>query len=803
MIRNYFKTALRNLQRNKVYAAINVSGLAIGMAACLLILLVVRFETSFDKFHPNHSNTYRVVSVFTRDDGQDYSPGAAFPVAEGLRVDYPQLKQVASILGSGDDQVTIDDGTGAAPKKFSEAVYYVQPQFFSLFQFDWLAGDPQSVLTQPGSAALTEAVAEKFFGNWKNAIGKTFVHENKETYKVNGILKDPPSNTDFQLTILLSYSSIKNTGFARSIDDWVSTYSQHYTFVQLPDGYSPEKFKEELKDFVKKHKPAEYVKDSYTLQPLSEIHYDERFGNYTNHTFSHSLVTALLLIAVFLIVIACVNFINLATAQAVNRAREIGVRKVLGSNRRQLAIQFLCETGVITFSALVLAVGISYLALPFVGKLLDVKIGFNIIREPILILLLLVAGLLVTLLSGFYPALIVSGFNPMTALKSKITARMTGGISLRRVLVTFQFAIAHILIIGTLVVVSQMNFFRKASLGFDKAAIINAPIPRDSVSRSKIDALRHELLQGPGIREVSFSLTPPAENGGWQSDFKFNRSDKSTNWSANLKWADTAYFHVYRMQFVAGRPYVSADTARELVVNETFARKLGFTDPQQILGKYLDFWDGRVVAPIVGVVRDFNSFSLREPMAPVVLGTRRNNYYTLNIRMDEGEEKAGLAFIEKAWTKAFPDNIYEYKFLDESIAEFYKQEAQLSTLYKIFAGIAIFISCLGLYGLVSFMAAQRTREVGIRKVLGASARTIIYLLSKEFTLLILVAFVIAGPVAWFIMKNWLQNYSYRVPVGISIFLAAIIGSMLIAWVTVGYRAIKAAMANPVKSLRTE
>jgi putative ABC transport system permease protein len=803
MIKNYFKTALRNLRRNKVYAGINVLGLAVGIAACLLIFLVIRFETSYDTFHPKQKNIYRVVTEFSGDDGASYSPGVAFPVAPGLRLDFPQLKKVANILQSNEEQVTIGHNSGAAEKKFTTRLYYAEPEFFSLFKFEWLAGDPQSVLTQPGSAALTQEMAEKYFGDWKSAIGKTFLHNNKETYQVNGILKNPPVNTDFPLGIVVSYASIKNTGMSRNLQDWVSTFSQNYVFVELPEDYSTEKFNTELLAFVKKHKPAEYADDKYVLQPLAEIHYDDHFGNYNARTFSHSLVTALILIAIFLVVIACVNFINLATAQAVNRAREVGVRKVLGSNRKQLALQFLCETAIITFTALLLAIGVAYLILPLLNQLLQVQITFNIINEPLLLLFLLGVGVAVTFLSGIYPALILSGFNPITALKSKVTARMTGGISLRRVLVTLQFAIAHILIIGMLVVVSQMNFFRKTALGFDKETMINAPIPRDSASRSKIEALKYELLQSPGIAQVSFSLATPAENGGWQTDFKFDHSTDNSKWSVNLKWADVDYFNVYKLQFSAGRPYANTDTVKEFVINETFARKLGYTDFNQVLGKQIDLWDGRVTAPIVGVVRDFNSYSLHEPMAPVLLGSRKVNFFVINVKPKAGETTAALASLEKAWHAAYPDNVYSFSFLDQTIENFYRQEAQLSTLYKIFAGIAIFISCLGLYGLVSFMAAQRTREVGIRKVLGASSRTIVYLLSKEFTLLILVAFVIAGPVAWFIMKNWLQNYSYRVPLGVTVFAAAMIGSLVIAWITVGYRAIKSALANPVKALRAE
>ena len=380
---------------------------------------------------------------------------------------------------------------------------------------------------------------------------------------------------------------------------------------------------------------------------------------------------------------------------------------------------------------------------------------------------------------------------------------MIGGISLRRVLVVLQFVIAQILIIGMFIVVSQMDFFKNASLGFDKASIINIPIPSDSASHTKIDYLRNSLLQNADIQSLSFSYASPSSDGNWQSDFKFDHAVKSTNFSANLKWADADYFKTYNLQFVAGRPYYPADTVREFVVNETLLRKLGITDPKDALGKEINFWDGVKVANIVGVIRDFNSYSLRRPMAPVVLSTWKDIYQTINIKMKAGTEKLVLPFIEKLWNRSFPDYVYQYQFLDKTIANFYKQETQLSELYKIFAAIAIFISCLGLYGLVSFMAVQRTKEVGIRKVLGATPKHIVYLMSKEFTLLIIIAFVISAPVAWYIMHKWLENYAYRIPLSASIFVLAILSSIAIAWITVGQRAIKTAIANPVKSLRME
>ena len=804
MLKNYFKTAFRSLARNKGYTSINVFGLAIGVGACLLIFLVVRFETSFDNFHAKKDNIYRVASKFHTQDGVDYSAGISFPAGPALRIDFPQLKGVASIFKSGDDQITVE-GDGKIQKKFREDVYYAEPAFFSMFDFPWLSGNAKAALTQPSSAALTQQMAEKLFGDWQSAIGKTIKYNNddKEVYKINGILKNPPPNTDFPLGIVVSYSTLKASRIKQQMDDWVSTFGAAYTFVELPENYSPEKFNAELPAFAKRHKPAEYAKDSYIAQHLSDMHTDDRFGNFRSHIFSESLVTALTLIGIFLIIIACVNFINLATAQAVNRSKEVGVRKVLGSNRRQLAFQFLGETALITIAAICVALAMAYAALPFLNTLLEVQMTMNFIDTPVLIVFILALFILVTFLSGFYPALVLSRFNPITALKSKISASAVGGISIRRGLVVLQFIIAHILIIGTLIVVSQMNYFRNASLGFDKESIVTLPLPADSISHTKIEYLRNKLSQNPGIKNVSFSLSSPSADGNWNSDFKFDHAQKTSNFSGNLKWADVDYFKTYNIQFVAGRPYYPSDTVKEFVVNETLLKKLGITDPKQAIGKQIDFWDGKMVGPIVGVIKDFNAYSLREPMAPVVLSTWNKVYQTINVKVKQGEEKPVLAMLEKEWNAAFPDYVYEYKFLNETIDNFYKQENQLSQLYKIFAAIAIFISCLGLYGLVSFMVVQRTKEVGIRKVLGANVANIVFLLSKEFTLLILIAFAIAGPIAYYIMNDWLQDYTYRIHLGVTVFLIAIITSMIIAWITVGHQAIKAALMNPVKSLRTE
>lgn len=802
MFKNYLKTAFRNLKRNKSYAFINVLGLSVGIAACLLIFLVIRFETSFDKFHTNRENIYRVGTEFHNQDGVDYSGGIAFPVGPALKDEFSQVIMMARIFKVGDGQVSVEQNNQV--KKFNEPnIFFSEPDFFKIFNFPWLTGDPQIALKDPANIAITQEIAEKYFGDWHSAVGKTIRINNKTDYKVAGIIKNIPANSDFPLDIVLPFAAMKNVGYGRNLEDWVSTFGQADCFVTVPSSYTPQKFNADLVPFLKKHKTEEYSKDRYIVQPLSEIHYDDRFGNYRGHTFTKALIKALVLIGIFLIVIACVNFINLATAQAVNRSKEVGVRKVLGGNRKQLAIQFLSETALITIAAVVLAIVFATAALPFLNDLLKLKMTLNVFTDPSLALFLLITLVAVTLLSGIYPALILSGFNPINALKNKISSKMVGGLSLRRGLVIMQFGIAHVLIIGTIIVMKQMSFFHNASLGFQKAAIFDVTLPGDSLSRTKFDFLKNKLLQDPNISSVSFSIAPPATRGNWDTDFKYDHATKNTNFSAILKWADVDYFKTYDLHFVAGRPYYPGDTVREVVVNEMLLKKLGVTDPNQAIGKQIDFWDGNKLTTIVGVIKDFNSSSLKDPLSAVILGTWKDVYNVINIKIKPGKEKEVLSYTENLWNQVYPEYVYSYQFLDDQIANFYIQEDQLSQLYKIFAAIAILISCLGLYGLVSFMAVQRTKEVGIRKVLGASSGNIVYLLSKEFSLLIIIAFAIATPIAYYFMNSWLQDFAYRINVGVTVFMMAIVSSMLVAWLAVGYRAIKAAVANPVKSLRTE
>jgi ABC-type antimicrobial peptide transport system permease subunit len=465
-------------------------------------------------------------------------------------------------------------------------------------------------------------------------------------------------------------------------------------------------------------------------------------------------------------------------------------------------LQFLGETGATTAAALLGALVIVVIAIPAVNNLLDIQLSASVLYSAKYLGFLFFTLVLVTALAGFYPALVLSAFKSIHVLKGWVGASNHTGILFRRGLVVLQFVIAQGLIIGTLVIAAQMDYFRNADLGFRKEAVINAGFPGDSLSRTKVEMLRNELSKMPGVRDISFSVFPPTSGGGWYTDLRVN-NNKSPNpdMIVSMIPADTSFFHLYQLQLVAGRVYFPSDTMREFVVNETVIKHLGIRNPRDAIGKPINV-NGKTF-PIVGVVKDFHDNSLRDPIHGIVLTTMKNQYGLANVKIDMTKAKAAIAAMEGIWNKTFPDFVFEYRFLDQSIADYYPQENQLSQLYKLFAVLAIFISCLGLYGLISFMAVQRKKEIGIRKVLGAPVRGIVIMLSKEFTILIAIAFLIASPLVWYFMIQWLQQYTYRITIGAWIFAATIFGSLCIAWLTVGYTAIAAARANPVKSLRME
>jgi putative ABC transport system permease protein len=801
MFRNYIKTAVRSLLRNKNYTVINIAGLATGIAVCLLIFVLIRFELSFDNFHSKKDRIYRVLTEYHHPDAEGvfYGSAAPFPMPGVIKNDFPELEKTSGIYSSSDAQVLVYGDNGQIEKKFKEktGVFSVEPAFFEIFDFPLLSGNPRTALKDPNSAILTQEVAEKYFGDWKKAIGKT-IKMYSYLLKVTGVLAPIPANTDFQIKIVTPYSL---TGFQKSTD-WGNSSGNHDLYVLLPPGSSLMAYNARFRAFAKKYLPPN-DKDELVIQSLNKVHdYDKYTGNFSGKTIKPGVIRALWMIAIFILLIACVNFINLSTAQAVNRAKEVGVRKVLGSNKKQLKIQFLIETLIIVFFSVILALGIAIPALPEIGNILEIPLSVGLLYNPATLLFLFLVLFFVTAAAGFYPSIVLAGFNPITALKTKLIARSAKGISLRRGLVVFQFIIAQALIIGTLIMVRQMDFFRSSSMGFDKEAIVDIPFPTDSLAIGKLDYLRNRLLNTKGLQRVSFNSSNPATDDNNWSEFQFNHAAKNTNFYSINKFTDADYLPTYGLQLAAGRNFLPSDSVKEFIVNETVVKKLGFIHPEDILNKEIELW-GSIKGPVVGVLKDFHSTSLKDAYSPVLLAKFKRGYGQVGIKLTMADVPYTLHAIEKLWGEVFPDYVFEYQFLDAQIEYFYRQENQLSQLYKIFAGIAIFLSCLGLYGLASFMAVQRIKEVGIRKVLGATAGNILYLFSREFILLIAVAFVVASPIAWYFMHNWLQDYVYRISISWWIFFIGGIASVIIALTSIGFQAFRTSRANPVTSLRSE
>ncbi|MFM9909360.1 MAG: ABC transporter permease [Chitinophagaceae bacterium] len=808
MIKNYFRIAMRNLVRNKSYSIINIAGLAIGIASCLLLFVVVKYELSYDRFQTNYDRIYRIVTKDVRNDGsEDNNPGIACPAYEALKTTFPQFEKVVPVISSSQNQVTLlgtDQHSDLAnAKKFLEPaqMIFTYPAYFEVFNSTWLAGNA-SALAKPGNIIIDKELALKYFGDWKNAMGQFIKINNQILVQVAGIVEKSPDNSDFPIALFISYEEAKKyPGTYNYSTEWGNLSSSHQIYVLLPQTVKPATLQSQMPAFVaKNYKRNGNRKPILEMQALKEMHFDYKYGTLGDHSTSKTILWTLSLIGVLIILMASINFVNLSTAQAVGRSKEVGIRKVLGSLRAQLIAQVLGETFLLVLFSVLLSIGIAKLALPYLVHVASVPATISLFSTSTFLFIVTVL-ILVTALSGIYPALIVSGFKPILALKSKINAASIGGISLRRILVVTQFGISQILIVGTIVAVSQMNYVRNIDLGFNKEAVLILPAFSDSANLAKMKPLKQALLQNPDVVSVSFASDEASSDNNWASNFAFdNKEDK--DFPVFHKYGDEDYSKTFGLQYMAGRAYGESDTIREIVINETLVKKLGLASAENAIGKNLRIGGGQWF-PIVGVVKDFKTNSLREDIKPLTIAPRAAFYYQLAIKLNTKNLSKTTALIQSLWEKTYPEYAYTSHFVDETIERFYGQEKQLSLLYKIFACIAIFISCLGLYGLVSYMATQKTKEVGIRKVLGASIGNIVFMFSKEFTVLIGIAFVLAAPLSWYIMSKWLQNFQFRIDIGIGVFALAIVVSLVIAWITVGYKAIRAAIVNPVKSLRTE
>lgn len=806
MLRNYFTNVIRNLSRRRNYTIINIAGLTAGIAVCLLIFVIIRFETSFDNFHHDANRLYRIISEYHQKGDTRVSEGATVPapLPSLIKTILPDLQRSSGIYASSNDQILVMGNGGKIEKKFSEpsGLFTVEPDFFDMFDFKWLAGEPHTSLQDPHSVVLTKETAIKYFGDWHHAIGQTLTIDNAILAKVTGILATIPANTDFQLKIVMPYGPLLGPGFSPT-SSWENNMDTHGCYILLPMGETPASIDKQLRAYADRVLPAD-DKNRFVIQPLSQVHYSyssNPLTNFLGKTISFQVINGLWIMAAFILLIACVNFINLSTAQAVNRAREVGVRKALGSSKGQLRMLFLLETFLQVALSVLLAIALTSTVVRPIGRVLDLPLSFAFFDDPVIPLFLLGLCLLVTFLAGLYPSLLLSGYNAVNALKSKISSRNSGGISLRRGLVVFQFVIAQGLIIATVIIVRQLNYFNNAPMGFDKDDIITVPVG-PSTHNEKIDYLRNSLSGMPGVRSVSFSNTDPATDDNNYNQFMYDHDTATSRMYSLQKCADAEYVPTYHLSLVAGRNF-SSDTAHEFLVSETYVHDLNIRNPEEVLNKDMNVVGTTRHGKIVGVLKDYHCTGFKDNYSPIVIFPYKPFLIFAGIKLDPGNPAAALAAISRLWNQTFPDFVFSYTFLDRSIDNFYRQEDEQAALYKIFAGIAIFLGCLGLYGLASFMAVQRTKEVGIRKVLGASIQHIVYLFTREFAILIVIAFLIASPIAWYFMHRWLEGYAFRLPVAWWIFLAGGAASLAIALATVGFNAVKAAMANPARSLHTE
>lgn len=798
MIQNYFKIAFRNLQKNKLYSFINLTGLTLGLGVAITLFWIVRFEYSFDDYHSKTDRIYRIASTDKFSQPQSHVPQG---VIKALNTQLPGIELAANIQGVGAGSVKV--GT----KVFNQKnIFYSPPEILEMLDIEWIEGSPGESLDAPGKVVIDDETAAKLFRS--DALGKTFRFNNEVDLTVSGIIKKVPANTEFPLQMIISRETLKQIQPEFKNENYFGGGdSMNQGFVLLKKGSSPLPVNKILASIAKSHK-NENIITSYHLQPLSEMHFDTNKDAY-NYSMPHWIIYTLASIGLFLIFIACINFINLATVQAVQRGREIAMRKVLGSGKGQLIGQFFGETTILVFGAIVLGSLLASQLINFTPQLLGIQVPHSEVWTMSTFLFLMGLGMTVTLLAGFYPALVLSKFEPIRALQNRLFIPVGKGISLRSTLVVMQFVVAQVLIICTILGIKQIRYFQEKDLGFEKSAIITIDMP-DRGNNNLRERFTRKLAQHNEIKAVTYGLTTPAsQRNHWWGVVKDARLPNGEE-TFRIQHVDTNYFNFFHIPLLAGRSLTSLDTTKDIrtgaentpiLINEKAAKDLGYKDPEKVLGQRLEIWG--VKSTVVGVVKNYHSEDLKSKLMPHVYLYGSWNFQLASIRIDPNQKAAAIKHIGQDWTTLFPNNFYDPKFLEDEISSFYEGERNLSNFIKLFACVGIIIGSLGLFGLVSFVVTQRTKEIGVRKVLGATVPGIVTLLSQDFLKLVIIAFIIASPLAWYAMSRFLQEYTYKIDIEVWVFILAGVISIGIALITVSFQSIKAALMNPVRSLRSE
>lgn len=794
MFKNYLKIAWRNLIKRKVFTTINILGLAIGFGSSILIYLFLGYHLSFDNFHDNPDRIYRMNTEIHRDDiGFRASVPPGF--AKVFREEYDYADKVAKIVWR--DGLVIDFTKNGEENKLKQDVVYVEEDFFRIFNFPLLNGSNAVSLSAPNTAVVTEKKALTMFGK-TDVVGRTFVLENDKTIEITGVLKNLPRATFLDTEVFISFANLIDNFEFGAGESWGGTTGNLQCYALLKPNQDIANIETVLAELPKKHRPNSQSRHVYKLQALSDIHFNPDYTG-LNPTF----LIIFGIIGLFLIVIACINFINIATAQAFYRSKEIGIRKVLGSFKHHLFWQFLTETFLITLFALGLGIVIAILFLPSFNGLFELQLSIESLFSIEFFGFLIVLLGLVAFFAGSYPGILMSRIVPVLALKGKLNHKNTGGTATRKVLVVAQFAISITLIVATLVISKQIDYSVNTDLGFDKESIVMLGIPAD-IEPIQFEGLKERLNKVSGVQYVSGCLSSPgAGNNDWGTSVRYHNNPEDEEFSIQAKIGDEDYLNTFDIPLVAGRNFFKSDSVTEMLVNEKFAEKLGLSSSDQLLGKKIAVNGGDIKATIVGVVKDFHNRSFSEEISPVFIAANSFWYGEIAVKINHQNTKSTLEQLDKEWSQSFSNYVFDYRFLDESVAEMYETEQRYLLLSKVFSGLAIFIGCLGLYGLILFFVGQRIKEIGIRKVLGSNTGNIFALFSLDFLKLIIIAGIVATPITWYFMEKWLQSYTYRTEIHWWYFLIAIVAIVIITLITISYQTLKVALTSPVKSLRTE
>lgn len=802
MFRNYFKITYRNLIRQKVYSFINISGLSIGLACSILIFLYVSNELSYDRFHDKSDRIYRVLEHFESEGNGEHSASLPFPTGPTLQQEFPdQISQSVRLFNF--QSPTLALANKAADKTFNESrVFFADSTFLKVFDFELLVGNKETALNAPNTILITASMAKKYFPE-QDPIGKNLELQGRQNLEVVGVFRDPPKNAHFQFDFIISFSSLKQWYGGGYPNNWY--WNPCWTYVVLNEKVNPEHVEANFPDFVSKYFPDFVAEDiELELQPLTEIHLHSKLDYEIAANSNAQSVYIFGAIAFFVLIIAAINFINLSTARATKRAKEVGVRKALGSSKPQLVNQYILESIFLTFLSMLIALLMVGLALPSFNSLTDKSIVFGFLLQPYIVLGLLSVTLLLGLFSGFYPAFVLSNFNTILVLKN--AHLKTSGLTFRKILVTLQFAVSVSLIIGTIVAVNQLRLLQNKDVGFDQDNILMIPVIRSPMGQH-YETFRSAALQSPHV----LSITAVEEIVGAKhqvNNYRFEGMEKSKPFAHfNLRHDFTSTFDI---PMVAGRDYdrsIQTDDSLALVVNETMVKAMGWGTPEEAVGKRF-YYRNELKGRVIGVVKDYNVVSKHHPIAPFVLTLNTNprafNLFIKYVAVKvDSDLDASVAALNSAWSSVLPNMPFDYFFLDDRLNDSYQTEQKLSNVTVIFSGLTILVACLGLFGLATFSVEQRTKEIGVRKVLGISTSQLLLLLSKEFLGLIGIAFVMAIPLSYLLTKNWLNGFSYRIDIEIWPYLVAGLMTFSVAFLTVAYHSLKASTINPVDTLKCE